>query len=272
MNSFEVRIENPCGEDLSKMKPTQRGRFCGACKRDLVDFTKLPDQEIVKIFHQTNGDVCGWFRPDQLERPLAVQQEVSSPNYLKYAASMLLTMALGNSLAQDSTNTVSNEVIELQEVSPPVVTKPFLISGTVTDAVNGEALIMATVRIDSTTYGVNVDFDGNFVLEIPKEFRKKDVKLRVNYLGYDDFTMTLKQESLESGCQELKLQLNPTTLGEVQIIARVEKIEHYEALAGVPVVYPREQPIGYFEIKKIRWWQFRKKANAKKRNVIKHCD
>ena len=265
MNSFEVRIDNPCGEDLSKMKPTQRGKFCGACKRDLVDFTKLPDQEIVKIFHQTNGDVCGWFRPDQLERPLSVPQTTSSPNYLKYAASMLLTMALGNSLAQDSTSTASSEVIQLQEESSPVVTKPFLISGTVNDAVNGEALIMATVRIDSTTYGVNADLDGNFVLEIPKEFRKKDVKLRVQYLGYDDFTMTLKKESLESGCQNLKLELSPTTLGEVQIVAHVEKIEHYEALAGVPIIHPREYPIGYLEVKKIRWWKFRQRIKSRRR-------
>lgn len=271
MNSFEVRIENPCGEDLSKMKPTQRGRFCEACKRDLVDFTKLPDQEIVKIFHQTNGDVCGWFRPDQLERPLSLPQEGSSPNYLKYAASMLLTMALGNAVAQEGTVVTPNQMVEIEEVSPPIVTKPFVISGTVTDAVNGEALIMATVRIDSSSYGVTVDLEGNFSLEIPKEFRERDIKLRVNYLGYEDLTLTLEQLSLESGCQELKLQMNRTTLGEVQIVSHVQKIEHYEALAGVPVLHPREYPIGYYEIKKIRWWQFRKKAQARKRSVIEHC-
>lgn len=270
MNSFEVRIENPCGEDLSKMKPTQRGKFCSACQRDLVDFTKLPDQEIIKIFHQTNGDVCGWFRPDQLERPLAVQHEVSSPNYLKFAASMLLTMALGNSLAQDSTSTVSNDGIEFQEESP-VITKPFLISGTVTDVVTGEALIMATVRIDSSTYGNTVDLEGNFSFELPKEYRDGEVTLRIAYLGYQDQIVKLAQDSLESGCQHLKIQMEPIHLDAAVIVVDSQRILGYpEATAGVPILHPREYPIEIRRVQKIKWWKFRKRIKSRKHSRIKH--
>ena len=54
------------------------------------------------------------------------------------------------------------------------------VSGTITDAVNGEPLISATVVVPGTGTGTITDFDGNFSLEVPDGTSQ----LEISYTGY----------------------------------------------------------------------------------------
>ena len=61
------------------------------------------------------------------------------------------------------------------------------ITGTVTDAENGETLIGANVIAAGTTVGTSTDIDGNFTLEVPAGIQK----LIFSYTGYSDREVTL---------------------------------------------------------------------------------
>ncbi|MFT5921243.1 MAG: hypothetical protein ACI8TS_000571 [Flavobacteriales bacterium] len=266
MNGVKITIENPCGEDISQMKPTQRGRFCGSCERDLVDFTKLNDRDIQKVIHQTNGDVCGWFRPDQLDRQMVELPVASSPAFFKYAASVLLTMAIGNSTAQNNQIPMPSEKTE-QTIGEVVQgLKPYFISGKIIDERTSETLPFAVVRIQETELGMHSDLEGNFSLEIPKKFRSQELTLKVSYAGYQQIEMKLDPDSLQFSYQEMVFQMQSIVLNaveicvldEVVVVGEMSVIQDCYRMTGVPAIQ-----LNYLHAKTFKWWQFRKRRHAR---------
>ena len=94
--------------------------------------------------------------------------------------------------------------------------------GTVKDAVTGEALIGATVKIVELENAAAVaDMDGNFTIKISKGGR---YTIETNYIGYEPSVM---KEILISGPKEVVLEIalreNSTELKEVVVKPRVNK-------------------------------------------------
>ncbi|MBB1285964.1 hypothetical protein HRH25_16395 [Flavisolibacter sp. BT320] len=54
------------------MTPEQKGRFCAACKKTIVDFSSLSDRELAAFFSRKKRNLCGRFRADQLQREITV--------------------------------------------------------------------------------------------------------------------------------------------------------------------------------------------------------
>ncbi|MEO7312150.1 MAG: hypothetical protein ABIX01_17235 [Chitinophagaceae bacterium] len=66
---FQIKVPKPCHEDWDAMTPTSRGAFCGACAKDVVDFTNMSDDEVKHYLLNRSGDkVCGKFNNTQLQR------------------------------------------------------------------------------------------------------------------------------------------------------------------------------------------------------------
>lgn len=63
-----ISIDKPCGEDWSKMNPTEQGAFCQKCAIDVIDFTQKTPSEVKEILRQNQGKhLCGHFGEKQLE-------------------------------------------------------------------------------------------------------------------------------------------------------------------------------------------------------------
>lgn len=58
------------------MRPEERGRYCGSCKKTVVDLMGMSDPEIVAYLAGAGQDLCGRLEPDQMERALSVRPEV----------------------------------------------------------------------------------------------------------------------------------------------------------------------------------------------------
>jgi len=86
-NSLKISIPTPCHEDLGQMDKTEKGRFCLSCQKEVVDFTKMSDEDIVLYFeNKKNGGarVCGTFRADQvLETKNKIEIPVQTYFYAK---------------------------------------------------------------------------------------------------------------------------------------------------------------------------------------------
>lgn len=95
------------------------------------------------------------------------------------------------------------------------------VRGTVTDAISGEKLIGATVKVVETGTGSVVDLDGNFRIDIPQSGR---YTLETSYVGYESNVM---KEVLVAGVKEvvidIQLRENNTELTEVVVRPRVNK-------------------------------------------------
>ncbi len=95
------------------------------------------------------------------------------------------------------------------------------VRGTVTDAISGEKLIGATVKVVETGTGSVVDLEGNFHIDIPQSGR---YTLETSYVGYEPNVM---KEVLVAGVKEvvidIQLRENNTELTEVVVRPRVNK-------------------------------------------------
>jgi hypothetical protein len=65
-SNYKINILEPCNEDWNKMTPTENGRFCGSCTKNIVDFTTmLPDD--IKAYFLEHNNICGRFKKSQLD-------------------------------------------------------------------------------------------------------------------------------------------------------------------------------------------------------------
>lgn len=84
-----------------------------------------------------------------------------------------------------------------------------MVSGTVTDADNGDALLGVNIVVVGTTEGTTTDIDGNYSLRVPDA----DAQLRFSYIGYETLIINVE------GRTEIDVEMNLSAiLGEDLIV------------------------------------------------------
>lgn len=66
---MKIVIDNPCHENWDAMTPNEKGAFCSACQKTVIDFSKKTIDEIKNFFVELpqTEKVCGRFEVEQLE-------------------------------------------------------------------------------------------------------------------------------------------------------------------------------------------------------------
>ena len=68
-NQLKISIPTPCHENLGQMDKTDNGRFCLSCQKEVIDFTKMSDEDMILYFERKKSSapkVCGTFRVNQV--------------------------------------------------------------------------------------------------------------------------------------------------------------------------------------------------------------
>lgn len=73
-SKINISIPKPCHENWQKMSPLEKGRFCDSCQKQVFDFTKSSDTEILRKFNSEKNS-CGRFLKTQLERDIIAQKK-----------------------------------------------------------------------------------------------------------------------------------------------------------------------------------------------------
>lgn len=77
---FEISIPEPCGVPWESMSHVDElKRHCSSCDRVITDFSKMSDEELILMFRYSNGKLCGRFDKSQLDRPLRMLPEKTTP-------------------------------------------------------------------------------------------------------------------------------------------------------------------------------------------------
>ena len=103
------------------------------------------------------------------------------------------------------------------------------LTGIVSDAITGEALIQATVRIGNT--GVATDFDGKYAVSLPYGSHE----ITVQYIGYESKTRTIE---VSRQLVQSNFKLSTIVLQEAQVVA--------------DVAIERETPVAFSNIKPVQ--------------------
>lgn len=177
----ELRISIPkaCHEKWSKMSPNKQGRFCSICKKNVFDFTKTSDLEIINTLNE-NKNLCGRFNNSQLNRNLAVIKQ-KKYFWINTAASLITFFGLGNYSAKAQGTPMLSEARKYITYSPKKLNTSDPVS--LTDKLNEEQICsgvvhdknnipLSNVLVANTRLRLLVTTDSNGNFSIP--FEKND--------------------------------------------------------------------------------------------------
>ena len=73
---IQLSIADPCHENWDGMTPVEKGKFCGSCQKQVVDFSNMSDRRVAEFFKKpSTGSVCGRFMSDQLDRAIEIPKK-----------------------------------------------------------------------------------------------------------------------------------------------------------------------------------------------------
>ncbi len=189
---FGIQLDNPCSENWDNMTPSESGRFCNSCSKQVVDFTAMSDAAIVAYFKK-HKNVCGRFAEEQLERNLLPYNRKQTLLGKAIAAVMLLFQTFIAGAQTD--NAIPKAVIEQKAQSKqnfesecskmiPGDSGAYKIKILVIDSNSFEPIKNARVLINGDMVECQTNLEGWIVIELPTAMKDSTVKLTVIKEGY----------------------------------------------------------------------------------------
>lgn len=214
MQQVQLQIPEPCHENWGAMQAAEKGRFCLSCQKTVVDFSAMTDQEVLLYLQQVQGDTCGRFAPDQLNRPMAPQAPVRKRFWANLVFQFLFPAFVFTQKAR------AQGFVSTVPIQPPVAAAPynkptqqlhFTLKGRVTDSLSGEPVAFASVQLKGSTIGVQTDQDGQFIIALPT-LPKRPI-LVVSSIGY-----TAQEQVIKDAKQSVTIVLKPITKALTEVV------------------------------------------------------
>lgn len=221
-STFTLAVKEPCKENFSNFSKTEKGGFCQSCEKEVIDFTKLSDPELIKHL-SSNKNTCGMFKTSQLKTYETNALHTMNNSILHKGIAMmgfsLLALCATNVRAQEIVNTETPIEITSSNIMGDIsyvetVQEKYTVTGSIVDEAN-EPLPGVNVVLKGTAVGTQTDFDGKF--EFPQQLAENDI-LVFSFIGYE--TKTYKVEA--SGNSNIDINISFDTydvelMGEVVI-------------------------------------------------------
>ncbi len=169
---LKLEIENPCTENWDQMMPDEKGRFCLSCTKQVVDFSKMTDQELIRFFKQNRAtEVCGQLSAHQLNQELIEppRRRWLLPYFLRVTlpAMLLINRAEAQQASLSGDTTVVRRVSETADMKQlrllAADSAPVLIRGKVVDH-EGKPVAFASIKVVGTEQYSLADSAGQFQL------------------------------------------------------------------------------------------------------------
>lgn len=227
---IQLKIAEPCHENWDGMTPVEKGKFCGSCQKEVVDFTAMSDQQLVAFFKKpSTGSLCGRFNNEQLDRNIEIPRKripwlkyffhIAIPAFLlsiKASGQKPRPQIMGKIAAPVCSKPVMGDIVvenpkPAKQVESPA---PKSIQGKIIDE-SGNPVSYATVMIKGTKNGAAADELGNFNIDIKKtdDAKTNGITLIISSIGFES-----KEVFIDNKTPLIKvemIQLQTQTKGEV---------------------------------------------------------
>lgn len=183
---LSLSINNPCAEKWEGFTPTQEGGFCQSCQKNVVDYTRMSDEQVLIMLKNTSGKICGRLRVDQMKEYI-VKPSSSGRFSFKWMqtalVSILLLLTEKYGIAGDIKPMQEVEFIHYKDqIQVKATTDGHIVQGTVMDKASKEALPGVNVLLKGSNIGTVTDIDGFF--KFPKKLQEGDV-LVFSFIGLE---------------------------------------------------------------------------------------
>lgn len=129
---MNIQIPTPCHENWERMLPDEKGRFCNACCKTVIDFTGMsPEAITIYLKEHSSQRVCGRFSTDQLVPDQAAMTSLTRSVWRsalstikKIAAIFLLLFAFSQQAQPQSTEAPKKDSSNAQHVKGKIAICP----------------------------------------------------------------------------------------------------------------------------------------------------
>jgi hypothetical protein len=177
-----ITIPQSCDEPWDQMSPTEKGRYCSSCKKDVIDFKDWSDQAIHRYFSLNSQHVCGQFRQSQLDRPL--QPPVSpKTGFNQFFLGIGLTLIFFEGPGAFARARPPYAFCQPADTSHNASGNARSFRGRVLDE-KGEAMIGAIIQLSqnkAVIAGAQTNENGEFEI---KSLEKGRFSISISYIGY----------------------------------------------------------------------------------------
>ena len=242
MQKIQLSIPELCHQNWNEMSPTEQGRFCNACAKEVIDFTTMSDTALLNYFSGLkNEKLCGRAYPDQLERTITLPKYPKKKIfwYWNYITMLFLFFSKTNTakaqggikLATELTPNTIKPVIKTETLQGRVggiAINNNVIKGKITDD-SGIAVAGATIIIKGTKKATTTDIEGFYKINTTA----KSNTLQVSAVGFETKEI---QINISTNADIILTKIERMFLGEVTIVSRkinviendspVENIKH----------------------------------------------
>jgi hypothetical protein len=216
MEKIVLTVPQPCHENWKTMTSDEKGRFCGACQKTVIDFSQFSDRQLAEFFKKPVDTVCGRFYPDQLERVLTVPKKRIP--WVKYfftisLPAFLLTLKAG---AQNNTRTLGKVAVCVKPTGKDSLVVPEKIPATKTikgRIINekGEPVGYASIIIEESLRGWITNEAGEFEI---KDVTAAEASVKISAVGFEQKIFSMAE--LSAG-KPVTIHLSAVTMGEVVV-------------------------------------------------------
>jgi CarboxypepD_reg-like domain len=182
--SFTLSIPTPCHEQWSESTPTEKGAFCGACQKEVIDFTQCSEEQIKDYFIHATRNTCGRF----YVKRLITYEETSKPARSWWMAPLLALILLIVSrpaLAQQKVKIIYQEQVDKKTIPPnksDLVKHEVIIRGMVRSSDDSLGMPRVNVIRKGSAEGTVTDANGKFELTILVP--KRSEILQFSFVGF----------------------------------------------------------------------------------------
>ena len=192
---FKLNIPEPCHEDWQQMSPTQKGKFCGSCQKEVIDFTKLSASEIARKT-KNSKQLCGRFTSTQLEQEyVSASQNSLSRLGIALGLGSIIAVAQPSFAQEEKPDKIEVHQLQGEVALTTKANDSISITGTVTDE-EGTPLPGVDIIQKSTTNKSITDFDGRFKVNISEEDFNSEAYLIFSFTGTQEAVIRIEEKSI----------------------------------------------------------------------------
>lgn len=216
-----LHIYNPCSENWNKMTSLEQGRFCDKCAQQVMDFTVMTDQEVLRYIANADGKVCGRLHADQLQRALHDMDRKKKKGWqIMIAGLTSLLFSIGKTQAQKKDNKEESNAGLLLKNNAQIFANNLsntqqTIKGRILDD-NMQAVLNGYVVDPSNMNKILVNKNGEFVMQVSTNI----TNVLAGAIGYD--SRVVPTSLLNSSDTTIQLIKSDTTIKDTTDIGKLD--------------------------------------------------
>ena len=204
-----ITIKETCHVGWENMTPSEKGKFCASCKKQVHDFTNSTVEDIKAAYIENNGNLCGHV-PTKLLQEEYIKSEIRKVHFgsLKTFcfASILCFGANLFTINKAKASTLQNIKKTFLTIFSNIENDSITIKGIVIDKTSHLPVKFATVSLvqSNTTISTAIaNINGEYKIKVPKNKYSK-VSIVASFIGY---TSEVIKNILKDNNQNINLNI-----------------------------------------------------------------